>query len=123
MSLVRDDGAIANRWLEVTVRDTLATGLAEPDVFYFANKTGDATGDGVTDLSDFNLWNAHKFTSLPTQPDPVPPEAATQEPGEITAAIDELARLRELEARRKESSDTDTLAAQAVDRLLATYWK
>ncbi len=85
--------------------------------------TGDFNGDAVTDVRDFMIWNAHKFTSLPTAPDPVPPDVAEQELDDSPAAIDDLAWLGELEWSRSErSSDSATLAADAVDRLLATYW-
>ena len=51
------DGAIANRWLEVTVKgnDVVGgfntdTGLLESDVFYFGNRIGD-TGSGTPNLA------------------------------------------------------------------------
>jgi len=34
--------AVAKQWLQVTVLDTVNTGLAEPDVFYFGNALGDS---------------------------------------------------------------------------------
>ncbi|MCH8046032.1 MAG: pre-peptidase C-terminal domain-containing protein [Planctomycetes bacterium] len=39
------DGAIANTWLQITLRATIDTGLTEPDVFYVGNVVGD-TGLG-----------------------------------------------------------------------------
>jgi hypothetical protein len=45
-----DDGAIANTWLQVTVKATAATGLAAPDVFYFGNSIGE-TGNSTFDLA------------------------------------------------------------------------
>jgi hypothetical protein len=39
--------AVANGWLEVTVKSGARTGLAVPDVFYFGNQIGD-TGDSLT---------------------------------------------------------------------------
>ena len=36
-----DDNAIEKEWLEVTVYDTVETGLATPDLFYFGNAVGD----------------------------------------------------------------------------------
>ena len=47
----------------MTVKDTPNTGLDFPDVFYFGNMPGDATHSFSTDVSDFNQWNANKFTS------------------------------------------------------------
>lgn len=38
------DGAIVNRWLQVTVLSNANTGLTQPDVFYFGNLVGE-TGD------------------------------------------------------------------------------
>jgi len=36
------DNAIQNQWLQVTVKATENTGLAEPDIFYFGNAIGEA---------------------------------------------------------------------------------
>ncbi|GEM_PF-1260486 len=47
VSLIWADGAIAGKWLRVTVRATAATGLAVSDVFYFGNAVGEA-GDSPT---------------------------------------------------------------------------
>jgi hypothetical protein len=44
------DGAIVNRWLQVTVKANANTGLAAPDVFSFGNLVGD-TGSGASALS------------------------------------------------------------------------
>ncbi len=44
VTIVWADGAIKNRWLEVTVLATSRTGLRYPDVFYFGNAVGE-TGD------------------------------------------------------------------------------
>jgi ELWxxDGT repeat protein len=45
--LTLPDGAVKNTWLRVTVKQTGATGLATPDVFYFGNLVGE-TGPGGT---------------------------------------------------------------------------
>ena len=42
------DGAIAGKWLQVTVKATATTGLSADDVFYFGNAIGE-TGNSVTD--------------------------------------------------------------------------
>ncbi|MBN2477396.1 MAG: hypothetical protein JXB62_22515 [Pirellulales bacterium] len=47
VTILWPDGAIANQWLQVTVRCTEATGLAEADVFYFGNALGEA-GNSTT---------------------------------------------------------------------------
>jgi subtilisin-like proprotein convertase family protein len=39
------DGGVVRKWLQVTVKPTANTGLAQPDVFYFGNLIGD-TGSG-----------------------------------------------------------------------------
>ena len=44
VTLVWNDGAILNRWLNVTVLSTARTGLPAPDAFAFGNLAGD-TGD------------------------------------------------------------------------------
>ncbi len=49
------DGAVRDAWLEVTVRATSATGLADDDVFYFGNavgETGNAARNTVIDAAD-----------------------------------------------------------------------
>jgi hypothetical protein len=45
--------AVANAWLEVTVKATAATGLPWPDVFYFGNLVAES-GDG-TEPWDLNI--------------------------------------------------------------------
>jgi len=54
VSLVWADCAIADQWLEVTVRAGGATGLTEDYVFYFGNITADTDGDGQIAYSDYN---------------------------------------------------------------------
>jgi hypothetical protein len=54
VALTWDDGAIVNRWIEVTVLATANTGLDSDDLFYFANATGDVDGDGDVDSADFS---------------------------------------------------------------------
>jgi ELWxxDGT repeat protein len=44
--------AVANGWLEVTVKADEDTGLARPDVFYFGNLIGDVVGDFVVNALD-----------------------------------------------------------------------
>jgi len=48
VTLVWDDGAIKNTWLQVTVKATVNTGLTANDVFYFGNAVGE-TGNSPTD--------------------------------------------------------------------------
>jgi len=55
VTLVWPDGAIRNRWLEVTVRPTGNTLLAASDVFYFANLVGDG---GTTDA-----WSPNRVSA------------------------------------------------------------
>ena len=47
VTLVWPDGAIRNTWLQVTVLDTLSTGLPVPDTFYFASLPGEAQPSGM----------------------------------------------------------------------------
>jgi hypothetical protein len=47
ITLTFADGAILNKWLQVTVRANANTGLSKPDVFYFGNLVGE-TGDSAT---------------------------------------------------------------------------
>lgn len=48
MTLVWGADAVKKQWLQVTVLPTPATGLAQPDVFYFGNALGE-TGNSVAD--------------------------------------------------------------------------
>ena len=56
VSLVWPDGAIAKRWLQVTVKSDMRTGLTAPDTFYFGNavgESGNGTGDTFVNGTDF----------------------------------------------------------------------
>jgi len=55
VTIVWADGLIENQWLEVTVLETIFTGLNAQDVFYFGNtigETGNQQGDTIVDLFD-----------------------------------------------------------------------
>ncbi|MDP6637089.1 MAG: lamin tail domain-containing protein [Phycisphaerae bacterium] len=53
VTLTWADGAIVNRWVEVTVLATANTGLGTGDVFYFGNAVGETGGDGTIDDNDY----------------------------------------------------------------------
>jgi len=56
VTLIWDDHAIENQWLQVTVKATSATGLDQDDTFYFGNaigECGDATAFTFVDGTDF----------------------------------------------------------------------
>ena len=59
--------------------------------------TGDFDGDGTTDLSDFNIWNAHKFTVAQGGAAPAPTEVP--EPGTLLLACIAAIVLRGLRRR------------------------
>ena len=68
VTIIWADNAIPNKnWLEVTVKQHVATGLAADDVFYFGNTIGENTGDFRVDYDDVfeNIW-PRLFT-----PDPI----------------------------------------------------
>ncbi len=50
ITVLWEDNAIKNGWLQTTVLANASTGLAEPDVFYFGNAIGDS-GNSATDAS------------------------------------------------------------------------
>jgi len=55
VTLIWPDGSIMNQWLQVRVKDTVNTGLAVPDVFYFGHvigETGDNVGNTVVNVFD-----------------------------------------------------------------------
>ena len=53
VTLIWPDGAIVNRWLEVTLLANADTGLAAADVFQFGSLVGDADGTRTVNLGDF----------------------------------------------------------------------
>ena len=55
MTLIWEDGAIRNCWLQVTVLATDATGLTENQVFYVGNalgESGNSTADALVNATD-----------------------------------------------------------------------
>ena len=74
VTLVWPDGAIRNKWLQVTVLDNADTGLTSPDVFYFGNLIAD-TGDLPT-------------AAAVTARDPIRARAATSRTATITNLYD-----------------------------------
>jgi hypothetical protein len=66
--------ATFNRWLEVTVKATPGTGLAQNDVFFFANLVGE-TGDGrARDPESLQVTAVDiAATRRATAPEPAPP--------------------------------------------------
>jgi len=56
VTLIWADGAIIDRWIEVTVKSDAnggAVGLTDDDVFYFGNSIGDCDGDGAVGDGDY----------------------------------------------------------------------
>ena len=61
VTLTWDDGAVRDTWLRVTVLAGGATGLSEPDVFYFGNavgETGNSAADAAVTGADFSATRA-----------------------------------------------------------------
>ena len=63
VTIIWADNAIEKQWLQVTVLDTVNTGLPEADVFYFGNMPGDATGNGAT--NGFDLLRVRQNYLMP----------------------------------------------------------
>lgn len=60
------DGAVRNRWLQVTVKATVDTTLTSPDVFFFGNlvgETGDVAGAARVTRRDLSLTRSALFSS------------------------------------------------------------
>lgn len=71
VTVIWADGAIRNKWLQVTVDATDDTGLASPDLFYFGNavgETGNSTGDAKVTASDILLVRANPRNALNPAP-------------------------------------------------------
>ena len=66
VTIIWPDGAIANRWVEVTLLSNTDTGLAAADVFQFGNLVGDADASRAVNLADLGaLRQAFGRTNLP----------------------------------------------------------
>jgi hypothetical protein len=62
VTLVWPDNAVQQKWLQVTVKATIGTGLASADVFYFGNAIGDAGNsafDAAVNYADEQGARAH----------------------------------------------------------------
>ena len=82
--------------------------------------TGDFNDDGVTDVRDFMVWNANKFTSAPA-PAPVDEVLKLSDPsGAIDAWATDLAWLYVVD--QTDNSTPQPTAESAVDKLLQSYW-
>jgi len=71
VTIVFDDYAITNRWLQVTVLATAETGLFTPDVFYFGNavgESGDSAADAKVNATDVLLTRNNPRTFLTPAP-------------------------------------------------------
>ncbi|MBN2477231.1 MAG: tandem-95 repeat protein [Pirellulales bacterium] len=71
ITLVWADGAVRNRWLQVTISATATTGLPEADVFYFGNAVGD-TGNATADARVNVIDMLRVRNNLRTFLDPAP---------------------------------------------------
>ncbi|MDP7287658.1 MAG: hypothetical protein QGH94_06670 [Phycisphaerae bacterium] len=58
VTLIWPDGAVANQWIEITVKSDVGgggLGLVGDDLFYFGNSAGDIDGDAAVDDADLAL--------------------------------------------------------------------
>ena len=53
ITIIWADGAISDKWLEVTVKQGGTIGLSQADTFCFGNLAADANGDSRVDFSDY----------------------------------------------------------------------
>lgn len=65
VTIVWPDGLIRNQWLQVDVRVTGNTGLAQPDVFYFGNAVGDTGNSPLNTLVNMTDQLAVRANTLP----------------------------------------------------------
>jgi rhamnogalacturonan endolyase len=67
VTIVWDDQAIENQWLQVTVLANASTGLASADVFYFGNLVGESGNDATVTVQDEDATLSHRsgFTRAP----------------------------------------------------------
>lgn len=54
-----DVNGVQNGWLKCVFHPTAQNSLAADDVFYLGSLVGDLNGNGITDLSDYNVLAAH----------------------------------------------------------------
>jgi len=64
--------AVAKQWLQVTVLDTVNTGLAEPDVFYFGNAVGESGWGNFGNWAVVNAVDSGAVRDNPHNPFIVP---------------------------------------------------
>ena len=67
ITIIWDDGAIRNQWLQVALKSNVTTGLAGDDVFYFGSAVGDSTlgnPDGVVLVDAADRGGPLAFPSL-----------------------------------------------------------
>ena len=60
ITLVWEDGAIVNEWLQVTLKANVNSGVGTADVFYFGNLVGDANASATTDSTDAALVRTNR---------------------------------------------------------------
>ena len=84
--------------------------------------TGDFNGDRVTDLSDFNIWNAYKFTSAAGGGDGEALDPPPEAGADSGQFVGELGWVATLRQNSGGPSQQQSLARAAVDLLLASYW-
>jgi hypothetical protein len=58
ITIIWDDNAIQNEWLQVTLQANSNTQLTAPDIFYYGNLIGDANGNGTVTVADTAMVKA-----------------------------------------------------------------
>lgn len=93
IDLMWPDGAIADEWLQITVKADASTGLLAPDVFYFGNaigETGNSPSDAIVNGTDELLARAHAASFL--DPAPIASPYDFNRDGRVDAADQIIAR-------------------------------
>jgi len=93
LTLVWDDHAIQNQWLQVTVLANQHTGLPQADVFYFGNAVGES-GDSTTDgrINAVDVLMARNNPRTLTNPAPIDFPCDYNHDGRVNATDMLLAR-------------------------------
>ena len=68
IELIWPDGTIVDRWLEVIVKNTVNTGLAAQDVFFYGNLPGDTNDDPTGDFKVIDATDQNNIKIAATNP-------------------------------------------------------
>jgi beta-glucanase (GH16 family)/regulation of enolase protein 1 (concanavalin A-like superfamily) len=94
VELIWPDGAIADEWLQITVKANTNTGLPAPDVFYFGNLIGDTANDAAGPAAIVSAADLATLRIAAGMPTTVATSADVNKDGVVDAADTGIVRPR-----------------------------